>query len=312
MIPETDILPYSCAELATGPWLVFSPHPDDESFGMGGTLLLAKQKAITVSLIIVTDGSLGVQNACAANSIINDRKNELINAAQQLGIKNLYFLDLPDRKVTINKQIISKVQTIIEKVSPASIFFPSVLEPHPDHRATALLAAQVLSQLNQPYSAYSYDISVQSTVNTLIDISSVQKKKVEIMELYESQLSQNNYIDVINALNKARTYTLDSRVEFAEGFFQYKNFSQFSLAQQIYTQLELFWQSQQVAEENLIDNGLKGDNNQLSEELYDLKEHYKELSSQHEKLKAEIKAIYGSRTWKFLCTLRSFLVSKRG
>ena len=37
--PEHMLLPYSLSDLPAGPWLVFAPHADDETYGMGGTLL---------------------------------------------------------------------------------------------------------------------------------------------------------------------------------------------------------------------------------------------------------------------------------
>src|SRR5690606_7379595 len=46
MIPEHEILPYQCSPLPPGPWLVLAPHPDDETFGMGGSLLRAKNEGI--------------------------------------------------------------------------------------------------------------------------------------------------------------------------------------------------------------------------------------------------------------------------
>ena len=34
MLPESELIPYGSSELRRGPWLVFSPHPDDEIFGL--------------------------------------------------------------------------------------------------------------------------------------------------------------------------------------------------------------------------------------------------------------------------------------
>lgn len=241
MITESDILPFSTAELPEGPWLVFSPHPDDETFGMGGTFLLAKEQGIDVSLITVTNGQMGGHVDDDQAQVIATRKDELKNASQLLGINQLYFLDLNDREVIVDDDVIQKIQDIIYQASPAAIFFPSILEPHPDHRATAQLAACSVTEKMKSIDFYGYDISVQSPVNTLIDISAVHTQKVQVMQIYQSQLGQNNYIDVINALNKSRTYTLEARIEYAEGFFHYKNFSRLPLAEQIYKQFEKFW-----------------------------------------------------------------------
>ena len=42
--PEHILVPFSVSELPPGPWLVFAPHSDDETFGMGGSLLKAFSK----------------------------------------------------------------------------------------------------------------------------------------------------------------------------------------------------------------------------------------------------------------------------
>ena len=41
------------------------------------------------------------------------------------------------------------------------------------------------------------------------------------MQVYASQNEENNYPDVVIALNKSRTLTLSPEVEYVEGFFQY-------------------------------------------------------------------------------------------
>jgi hypothetical protein len=42
--PEHILVPFAPAALPPGPWLVFAPHADDETFGMGGSLLKASKK----------------------------------------------------------------------------------------------------------------------------------------------------------------------------------------------------------------------------------------------------------------------------
>ena len=33
---ESALIPFDTSPLPGGPWLIFAPHPDDETFGMGG------------------------------------------------------------------------------------------------------------------------------------------------------------------------------------------------------------------------------------------------------------------------------------
>jgi hypothetical protein len=70
-------------------------------------------------------------------------------------------------------------------------------------------------------SAWSYEISVQSPVNRLLDITTVRAIKEQAMQVYVSQNSQNNYPEMILALNKARTFSMPSECSHAEAFYAY-------------------------------------------------------------------------------------------
>ena len=74
-------------------------HPDDESFGMGGTLALYAHKGYDVYLICATRGEVGTVDAeylKGFNSVSELRESELRCAAQHLGLKNVFFLDYRD------------------------------------------------------------------------------------------------------------------------------------------------------------------------------------------------------------------------
>ncbi len=213
---ETAYLPNQTSALAKGPWLILAPHPDDESFGMGGTLLLAKQQNIRVNVIFLTDGRLG---GSSESDLTTTREAEAQQACHLLGIDKPHFWREPDRGLSTSQHLIDKLSSFIQTFQPAAVFFPSPLEPHPDHRATSVIAWEALRKLNFPAQAISYDISVQSHTNQLIDISETIEQKQQLMSCYASQLSENHYIDRIVGLNKARAWSLPLSVSHAEAFF---------------------------------------------------------------------------------------------
>ena len=215
MIMENELVPYETSEIPKGDWLVFAPHPDDEIIGMGGSLVLAKQKGYRVILVIVTDGNKGGDK--------NIREVEAKKVANKLGIEKVIFLLESDRNIILNGKLIEKVTKIIDNSEVDNVFFPSPLEIHPDHRVTTELVWSALKLSITKPNAFSYEISVQNQINFLVDISSVIKNKIDLLSLYQSQLKQNNYIECMTSMNKLRTYTLTKNIEYAEGFYYYGN-----------------------------------------------------------------------------------------
>ncbi len=74
-------------------------HPDDESFGMGGTLALYAERGAEVHLICATRGEageVGPEYLKEFTSIAELREAELRCAAGHLGLTGVYFLDYRD------------------------------------------------------------------------------------------------------------------------------------------------------------------------------------------------------------------------
>lgn len=213
---EIDYLPFESSALAQGVWLVLAPHPDDETFGMGGCLLLAKQAKITVDVIFLTDGSA---SDTSDTDLINKREQEAIAACQQLGIRSTLFWRETDRQLKSSQHLINKLSAFISQNHYTHVFFPSPQEPHPDHRVTSVIAWESLRHANFSAIPISYEISQQAYTNQLIDISSVVTEKEKIMAIYISQLADNHYIERILGLNQARAWSLPLSVSHAEAFY---------------------------------------------------------------------------------------------
>jgi LmbE family N-acetylglucosaminyl deacetylase len=74
-------------------------HPDDETFGMGGTLALYAQRGAQVYLVCATRGEVGdvdPQYMQGFDTIAERREYELRCAAQKLGLKSVFFLGYRD------------------------------------------------------------------------------------------------------------------------------------------------------------------------------------------------------------------------
>jgi len=129
-------------------------HPDDESFGMGGTLALYSQRGVQTHLICATRGEAGEvdpQYLEGFDSISARRESELRCAAGILGLAGVYFLDYRDSGMTGSADnrhpqalaaqpvdaVAAKVAHLIRQIQPQVVvtFDPIGGYKHPDHIA---------------------------------------------------------------------------------------------------------------------------------------------------------------------------------
>jgi LmbE family N-acetylglucosaminyl deacetylase len=240
MLGENSVVPYHTSPIPEGPWLIFAPHADDETFGMGGSLLLARNQGIETHVAIVTDGALGGDGDRQA--LINERAEEARRACVALGVTQLYFMEEPDRGLRVTEQTLAKTKELIRSTKAASVFFPTPLEYHPDHRSTADLVWTARNELSEfDGQMYSYEITTQAPINFLIDTSEVALEKYSVVDLYASQLTQSKYLALTQAMDTARTFTLPLDKTAAEGFFHFADTS-ISLQAQLLGSVERFFE----------------------------------------------------------------------
>ena len=258
MVQEETLIPYRTSPLPEGPWVVFAPHPDDETFGMGGTLLLALENAVKVTLVVLTDGSLGGEKA-GLNHLVATREAEAREVSKRLGLASIQFWRQPDRHLKISATLINRVAELIRTVKPNTVFFPSPMELHPDHRAASALVWEGLENGPDHWTqAFAYEISVQCPTNRLIDITSVADDKTALGALYQSQTAERDYVNSMLALNKTRSYTLPPEVHFAEAFFAYKRPGGTPFSSHTLNHLRPYWSENAIfREENYIEKNLR-------------------------------------------------------
>ncbi len=129
-------------------------HPDDETFGMGGTLALYAQRGVSVHLICATRGEAGEVAPHfleGYQSIGELREDELRCAAGKLGLAGVHFLDYRDSGMPGSPdnqhpqalaaapidEVAAKVTGYIRKLRPQVVltFDPIGGYRHPDHIA---------------------------------------------------------------------------------------------------------------------------------------------------------------------------------
>ncbi len=208
---EHNFIPYEVSALPKGPYLVFAPHPDDETIGMGGTIALASRAGVDVTVVVVTDGAAAGDPAT--------RRSEAHKAADILGVKHLLFWDLPDRGLVATGLPRQRLEAVVDEIQPGTVFAPGLLDFHPDHRAFTLFLLSFLDGRGFDGEIWLYETLRQGEVNRLLDITPVMELKLDGIRAYESQLIQQPYDDVAISINRLRAVTLGSAVRYAEGFW---------------------------------------------------------------------------------------------
>ncbi len=210
---EKDLIPFETCNPPKGPNLILSPHPDDEVFGLGGTLALMKQQNIENTVIYVTDGGLGGDPRI--------RKQEALNALKILGVRNFEFWNIMDRTLFNEKEkLFSKLLSLFKTTKYETIFLPSFQEYHPDHRALTFYTLEFLKEYNPSLDIWLYEINRIGEANRMIDITPVASYKEKAINCYKSQLATSNYFNISLAINTIRSLSVANKNNFfVEAFF---------------------------------------------------------------------------------------------
>jgi LmbE family N-acetylglucosaminyl deacetylase len=121
-----------------------TPHDDDPLIGAGGTILLLSEAEIESHILITTDGSMGYHDAEHRKRVVEERKQQTIEAYKMVGVseKNIHFMDFPDAGLTVHSGrngdsgLQVAYEKILRRISPSAVFFVGVRRDsieHPDH-----------------------------------------------------------------------------------------------------------------------------------------------------------------------------------
>jgi len=186
--------------------LVFS-HPDDESFGPGGTIALWAKQGYEIHLISATKGENGNNHTKKETAKIRSR--ELTKAAKILGIKKVTFLRFTDGCIC-NRELQPLMKIIKRKIQS---FKPDILltfnlngvSGHIDHMSVASAVTKVfddtkiaeklyyftesraLSDKMKHYFIYFPEGKCREEVDEVVNIEEVYEQKVAAMHAHVSQ-----------------------------------------------------------------------------------------------------------------------------
>ncbi|MFA5100305.1 MAG: PIG-L deacetylase family protein [Candidatus Omnitrophota bacterium] len=192
--------------------LAIGPHPDDIEIGCGGTLIKYAQAGHSVSLMILTDGAYGADPSV--------RKAEQEEAAKYLSAKGLYWAGYNDTALSCSRELIGKIDEVIDKVKPDVVFFNFWADVHQDHRAAAQAAVSATRYIKEVL-FYEVPSTQHFEPDIFVDIQDVLDKKLHLLSLHASQINRTR-VENLSILESAQSCAnfrgFQGRVKFAEGF----------------------------------------------------------------------------------------------
>ncbi|MFB5193836.1 bacillithiol biosynthesis deacetylase BshB2 [Neobacillus sp. KR4-4] len=184
--------------------LVVFPHPDDEAFGVSGTIATHVQNGTPVTYACLTLGEMGrnMGNPLFTNreNLPKIRREELKEAARVLGIQDLRMLGFRDKTIEFEdeEKLANQMLALIEEVNPSLIitFYPGY-SVHPDHDATGAAVVRAVEKMSPAARPTLHCVAFSNNCvdelgepDILNDISPVAKTKMAAIQAHRSQTEQ--------------------------------------------------------------------------------------------------------------------------
>ncbi len=179
--------------------LVVAPHPDDEVFGVGGTIAhhVARGDEVHVAVVTVAHPPL------FEDSIVPVVREEARQAWAILGVASSRFLDVPAAlpEMTPNHVLNHKIAAVVQDLRPQTLYLPFPGDLHVDHQRVFLaglvaarpapgcavrrvLCYETLSETNwnAPF------LSQMFQPNVFVEISNFLEAKIRAASCYKTQV----------------------------------------------------------------------------------------------------------------------------
>jgi N-acetylglucosamine malate deacetylase 2 len=194
-------------------------HPDDESFGLAGTVAKYVKQGVPVDLVTATRGEKGTRRGIPEGVPTGvAREAELRAAGKIMGLRDIFFLGYIDGELEKAgpAEVTRKIEAIIERVEPEVLitFGPDGVTGHPDHVAAGRAATAAFNELaatgRAPRKLYYVTLPAgavdeaeglstrpDSEITTQIDISGFLDVKIKAIAAHRSQEDTVEFIEML-------------------------------------------------------------------------------------------------------------------
>lgn len=178
--------------------LIVCAHPDDETFGMGGTIVYHKKQGSTIYLLVISTGQFGRKED---EKSIKIRENQCRKAGKILGISKIDFLRHPDQKLDLIpvSELSSQIHNFITSFQPDLVYTHFWNDANKDHRLVyeATFIASRPTPKKKKLSLVCFEIPSSTELNfkqisfqpnLFVETSNFINKKITACKCYSSEI----------------------------------------------------------------------------------------------------------------------------
>ena len=223
--------------------LFIIPHPDDEIVGSCCIIKRYIGENKNIFLFFVTNGVISVNSSWFWNkkkikNMIDVRKKEMKLSVKKLGVKNIFFQNIPTR--TLKYKILEtyyKIRKIIVSKKIDTLFCPAYEGGHQDHDVSNFICSKLTSYCKvfefPEYNYFNKTINCNKFIknnnnSTIFKLTEEEKEyKRNCLKIYESEKKNLNFIN-INSESFRPLENYDYSRPAHSGVLFYRRFSLFS------------------------------------------------------------------------------------
>lgn len=216
--------------------MVIAAHADDEALGCGGTMARLAAEGAQIQVVFMADGVFSRESS---NKNQQNQRKAAANAVKKiLGFKNMHFLDLPDNQMDQVPLlvIVQKLEALIRKYQPQTIFTHFYNDLNVDHRITQQAVMTACRPLPGCPVKKIYGFETPSSTEWatpgespfcptfFMDISLFLKKKLNALQAYSMEMREPPHarsLHNVEFLARNRGHTMG--IQAAEAFVVYRH-----------------------------------------------------------------------------------------
>jgi len=211
--------------------LIVAVHPDDETLGCGGTLLKHKGNGDEINWLICTT----IDKSNNYYEIREKEIEEVSNLYNFDSVNNLRLKTMQVDEYTMS-ELVGRISKVINEVQPNIIYLPFKGDVHSDHRKIFEASYSCTKSFRYPFIKKIYMMETLSETefapstkedsfipNVFVDISDFIDKKLEIMQIFKSEIAEHPFPRSERNIKALATFRgAISGCEYAESFMLLK------------------------------------------------------------------------------------------